>query len=204
MAESTQSGEFGGGIQITCILDEGAPVVTSRTYGPGGTYEDGLTWTTELRKGEPVTLSGETSNTYEACKGLPVVEQVSNGDDKVIGMIVSEPKLVKFPADTAAGDTLTKQLAGQYYRIATVEIWGGITAIRAAHILTTDTVAITPGVTTILDVDVSQVATDHDLVLNDVASGGLGFMSFHYLAKTTAGESHTILVGILALGSAAT
>ena len=203
MAESTISGEVGGGIQLTCILDEGNPTVGVRTYGPGGTYEKGLTFASELRKGEPVTLSGETSNTYEACKGMPVVEQVSNGDDKVIGMIVSEPRLVKFPATSGVADDLTKRLAAQYYRVATVEIWGGITAIRIAHLIRADAIAVTPGVFTILDLDVSQVKTDHDLVLNDVAAGGEGFMSFHYVAKGAA-ASYTILVGLWRLGTAAT
>ena len=203
MAESDISGEIGGGIQLTCILDEGSPTVGARTYGPGGTYEKGLTWGSELYKGEPVTLSDASENTYAACNGMPVVEQVSDDDDKVIGMIVSEPRLVKFPADTTAGDSWTKQLEGQYYRVATVEIWGGITAIRAAHLIRADAIAVTPGVLTILDVDVSQVTTDHDLVLNDVSENGAGFMPFHYVAKGAV-ASYTILVGIVALGTAET
>ena len=204
MAESAISGEVGGGIQLTCILDEGNPTVGARTYGPGGTYEKGLTWASELYKGEPVTLSGETSNTYEACKGMPVVEEVSNGDDKVIGMIVSEPRLVKFPATSAVANSLTNRLSGQYYRVATVEIWGGITAVRTAHLKTADAVAVVPGVRTSLDVDVSQSVADHDLVLNDVAAAaGVGFVSFHYAAKA-AGVDVTILVGIDRLGTAAT
>jgi len=203
MAESTISGEFGGGIPITCILDEGAPTVTARTYGPAGTFETGTTWAAELRKGEPVALSRETSNTYIACSGMPVVERVVTTEDFVIGMITSEPELIATPPDTAAGDSLTKRLAGKYYRKATVEIWGGITAIRTARLLTVDAIAVTPGVLTILDLDVSESIADHDLVLNDVASAGKGYMSFHYQAKVAAATA-TILVGIVALGSAAT
>lgn len=204
MAESTYATEYGGVLQIPCIIDEGAPTVTARTYGPGGTFEVGHTWATELRKNDVISLSGETSNTYETCKGMPVVETVTNADDKVFGMIISEPRLVVTPPSTAATNTLQERLDGQYYRVATVEIWGGITAIRTAHLLTADAVAIVPGVETTLDVDVSQSNTDHDLVLNDVASGGVGFMPLHYVAKTTAGTSYTILVGMTALGTAAT
>jgi hypothetical protein len=205
MAESTISGDFGGGIPISCILDEGAPTVTARTYGPGGTFETGLVHAAELRKGDPVALSVETSNTYIACAGMPVVERVSNGDDMIIGMIVSEPSVpVATPATSALADSLTKRLAGKYYRKATVEIWGGITAIRTAHLKTADAVAVTPGGLTLLDLDVSQSIADHDLVLNDIAGGaGAGYMPFHYQAKV-AGADVTILVGMVALGTAAT
>lgn len=205
MAESSISGDFGGGIPITCILDEGAPTVTARTYGPGGTFEAGIVYATELRKGDPVALSVETTNTYIACAGMPVVEQVSNGDDMVLGIITSEPSVpVTTPATSALADNLSKRLAGHYYRKATVEIWGGITAIRTAHLKTADAVAVTPGGLTLLDMDVSQSIADHDLVLNDIAGGaGAGYMSFHYQAKVAATDV-TILVGVVALGTAAT
>jgi len=204
MAESTISGDFGGGIPLTCILDEGNPTVNARTYGPAGTYELGLTWVAELRKGDPVALSVAASNTYIACSGMPVVEQVSNGDDLVIGIITSAPEPVITPANSTVANSLTKRLAAKYYRKATVEIWGGITAIRTAHLKTADAVAVTPGGITLLDLDVSQSIADHDLVLNDIDNGaGAGYMSFHYQAKV-AGADVTILVGIVALGTAAT
>lgn len=201
MAESTIAGDILGGIPLTCILDEGAITVTDRTFGSGGTYETGMTFATELREGDVVTLSDATSNTYEACKGMPVVETVSNGDDKVFGIITSSPRLVIMPANTAAGDSLTKRLAGQYYRVATVEVWGGITAVRTAHLKSLDAVAVVPGVLTTLDVDVSQSTADHDLVLNDIAAAaGAGFMPLHYAPKAAADV--TILVGIVGLGTA--
>ena len=205
MAESAISGEFGGGIPITCILDEGAPTVNARTYGPGGTFESGISWgVTELRKNDPVALSVETSNTYIACSGKPVVEQVSDGDDFVIGIITSEPQLITAPVTTGAAANLGLRLAGKYYREATVEIWGGITAIRAARLLTQNAVAITPGGLTLLDLDVSESIADHDLVLNDIAAGaGAGYMPFHYQAKAE-GADVTILIGFVALGTAAT
>jgi len=203
MAESMIAGDFLGGLPITCILDEGTPTVTDRTYGPGGTYETGMTFASELRVDDVVTLSGATSNTYAACKGMPVVETVSNGDDKVIGIITSTPMLVKMPATSTLGDSLTKRLAGQYYRVATVEVWGGITAIRTAHLKSLDAVAVVPGVLTTLDVDVSQSVADHDLVRNDIAAAaGRGFMPLHYAPKAAADV--TILVGIVGLGSATT
>lgn len=135
---------------------------------------------------------------------MPVVEQVSNGDNVVIGIITSTPQLINTPATSGVADSLTKRLAAKYYREATVEIWGGVTAIRTAHLKTLDAVAVTPGGVTLLDLDVSQSIADHDLVLNDVAAGaGAGYMSFHYQAKV-AGADVSILIGIVALGTAAT
>lgn len=202
MAESNIAGDTLGGIPLTCILDEGAITVTDRMYGAGGTYEQGFAYASELREGDVVTLSDETTNTYDACKGMPVVETVANADDKVIGIITSSPRPVIMPASTGVADTLEKRLDAQYYRVATVEIWGGITAIRTAHLKTADVAAVVPGVSTSLDVDVSQSVADHDLVLNDVGTGA-GFMSFHYAAQA-AGADVTLLVGIVGLGTAAT
>jgi|LGVF01.1.fsa_nt_gb hypothetical protein len=202
MAESEYAGEIGGtGLQLTCILNEGAPTVTARTYGPGGTYETGHTWASELRKGDVVTIDASTNCTFEACRGLPCMEPVSNGDDKVSGIILTEPKHAVVPGTSAAADTLVERLAGKYYRVATVEIWAGITAVRKAHVLCIGTGAITPGSTTELDVDVSQSTTDHDLVLNDRT--GTGFIPFHYVPDDS-GVSYSCLVGVHTLGTATT
>lgn len=202
MAELAIAADTRGGIPYTCILDEGTITVASRTYGPGGTFEDGLVYANELRVDDIVCLSSETACTPEATDLLPVVEQVSNTDDKVFGIITSTPRLWG-KAPTATSTTIADRLAGKYCRVATVEIWAGITAIRSAHLITANAIAITPGVLTILDLDVSQCNTDHDFVLNDVASAGAGYMPLHYVAQQAA-SSHTILVGIVGLGTAAT
>ena len=200
MAESEYAGQYGGGKTLTCILNEGAPTVTARTYGPAGTYETGHTWATELRKDDLVAIEPSSNCTYEACQGLPCVETVATGVDLVIGQIVSEPRLVVAPGTSAVADTLAERLAGKYYRVASVEIWGGITAIRKAHVLSLGNAAITPGSTTELDVDVSQSTTDHDFVLNDVT--GAGFIPFHYVPGSAG--SYSCLVGIYTLGTATT
>lgn len=202
MAELNIAADTLGGIPLTCILDEGAITVASRTYGPGGTFEAGLTYASELREGDIVCLSSETACTPEATDLMPVVEQVSNGDDKVFGIIRSTPRLWG-KAPIATSTTLADRLTGNYCRVATVEVWAGITAIRTAHLKTVDAIAIVPGILTTLDLDVSQCNADHDFVLNDVASGGAGYMPLSYVAKQAA-ASHTILVGIVGLGTAAT
>jgi len=201
MAELAIAADTLGGIPLTCILDESTITVAGRTYGPGGTYENGIVYANELRVGDIVTLSVETACTPEATDLMPVVEQVSNGDDLVFGVITSTPRLWG-KAPTATSTALADRLAGEYCRIATVEIWAGITAIRSAHLITADAVAVVPGDVTHLDLDVSQCNTDHDFVLNDIASAGAGYMALHYVAKQAA-ASHTILVGIVGLGTAA-
>lgn len=203
MAELAIAGDVRGGLPLTCILDEGAITVVSRTYGPGGTYDIGISFASELRVNDIVCLSSETACTPEATDLMPVVEQVSNGDDKVFGVIMSEPRLMG-SAPAASSSSLADRLAGNYCRVATVEVWAGLTAIRSAHLITADAVNVVPGVTTLLDLDVSQCNTDHDFVLNDVAAAaGAGYMPLHYVAKQAA-SSHTILVGIVGLGTAAT
>lgn len=203
MAELAIAADTLGGIPLTCILDESTITVAGRTYGPGGTYEDGIVYSNELREGDIVTLSQDAACTPEATDLMPVVEKVSNADDLVIGVITSTPRQWgKSP--TATSTTLADRLAGKYCRIATVEIWGGITAIRSAHLITADEIHVVPGDTDVLDLDVSQCNTDHDFVLNDIAAGaGAGYMALHYVAKQAA-ASHTILVGIVGLGTAAT
>jgi len=190
MAASTIAGQYGGGIPITCILKEGNITVSSRTYGPGGTYETGMTFATELRKGMVVSLSTDTGNTYTATEGLPVVTAPSNGVNTLIGMIVSEPRFVATP--TSSQTTWATMLSSKYYRVATVEIWGGITAIRAMDVVCTTT-PVVPGVVTTLSVDASASAAAYKPSLVDDTTNGLGFTPLHYCAS---GGTYTVLCGI--------
>lgn len=204
MAVSTIAGDIGGGLKLTCILDEGAPTVSDNITDQSGAKITGLTWASALQKNEWVALSAETSNTYDACHGLPVVEAVSNGDDLVVGRIVSEPQMKVMPASSAVADSLTKRLAGEYYRVATVEIFA-CSAAMDVTLVTADAVAVTPGGVSLLDVDVSETASAEGLTVNDVAgaAGSADMFSFHYQAKA-AGATVTILLGIKGFGTAAT
>jgi len=204
MATSDISGDFGGGIKLTCILDEGNPTVSDNMIDQSGAKVTGLTWASALRKGEWVALSTATSNTYTACDGMPVTETVSNADDFVIGRIVSEPQPVVMPASSSVANSLTKRLAGKYYRVATVEVYV-CTATVEATLKTANAVAVTPGGVSLLDVDVSESAGVEVLTVNDVAAaaGSANWFSFHYQAKA-AGAEVTILLGIKGFGTAAT
>lgn len=198
------SGDFGGGLKLTCILDEGNPTVSDNMIDQAGAKVSGLAWASALRKGEWIALSKESSNTYAACDGLPVVEAVSDTDDLVMGRIISEPQLVAMPASSVVADSLTKRLAGKYYRIATVEIYGCST-IAEATLKTANAAAVVPGTTGLLDVDVSETAGVEGLTVNDVAAaaGSAHWFSFHYQAQA-AGQTVTVLLGIKGFGTAAT
>lgn len=204
MATSDISGDIGGGILVTCILDEGAPTVSDSIVDQSGATVTGLTWASALKKNEWVALSAETSNTYAACNGMPVVEAVSNGDDLVVGRIVSTPQIMVVPATSGVADSLTKRLAAQYYSVATVEIMV-CTSIMEVTLKTADAVAVTPGGVSLLDVDVSESAGSEGLTVNDVAgaAGSANWFSFHYQAKA-AGAEVTILLGVKGFGTAAT
>jgi len=204
MATSDISGDFGGGSLLTCILDEGNPTVSDNIIDQSGAKVTGLTWASALKKNEWVALSVETSNTYAACNGMFVVEAVSNGDDFVVGRIVSTPQIEVMPATSGVADSLTKRLAARYYRVATVEIMV-CTSIMEVTLKTADAVAVTPGGVSLLDVDVSESAGEEGLTVNDIAgaAGSASWFSFHYQAKV-AGATVTILLGVKGFGTAAT
>lgn len=191
------------GPKITCILEEGAP-----TVGTGYTSTNlklgVVTWASELRKGEIVAIDPSTTNTHEACLGLPVVRAVANGDATILGIIETEPYLEKTIPNTAAGDSLAKRLAGEYYRVATVRFFG-VMAVGPAVLYTDDKAAVVPGVVGTLKVDVSRSAgAGNGLVLNDVANGGTGIFSFHYCAKVAGGSEYSLLCGFTGMLTGAT
>lgn len=203
MAESTIPGDFKGGINITCILDEGAPTIAARVFAKTGSYDAGFTLASEISVDSIVSLSSETDCTYAATQGLPVVERVTTTDQKVIGVVISEPRWVKIPVTTGGCDTLAKRLAGKWYRIATVEIWGGITKITSAKFTSAGTAAVVPGVPGTVTLDVSETLATGRLCLTDVANSGTGFVPLTYVASS-GGVITSILVGINDLGTALT
>ena len=200
MAVSTIAQYTGGGIKLPCILAEGAPTVTKMTMGEDGYFDTGIVWESRLDKGSWVVPDVQEENTYEATKGLPVVKAITNGT-LLVGQIVSEPTLVKAPATSAAADTHAKRLAGQYYRVATVE-WFGLTGVAKAVLNTANAAAIVPGVAATLLIDASAsvalAAVDPQgpvtIGVVDVESGGSGIISFHYAAQEIGGQ-YNLLVG---------
>ena len=202
---SAIAGNYEGGIKITCILDEGAPTIVD-SFDQMGLKAKSYTFATPLAYGDVVAISNDTAATYAACGGNPLVEKPANGETLVIGRIVSVPELQTMAANDAAADTLAERLAGDYYRTATVEIWGGITKIMEATLMQDGSNACAPGVGATLSFNItSGYATDDAaLQLDAVASGGVGIIPFHYAAAGSDGDTLTILVGLTGMLIAAT
>lgn len=199
MTDNTSSiaGNYEGGLKITCILDEGAPTIVE-SFDQMGLKATSYTFATPLAFGDVVAISNDTAGTYAACGGLPLVEKPANGETLVIGRIISAPKLQTMASADAAADTLAERLAGDYYRTAVVEIWGGITKIMEATVMQDGSNACVQGVGSTLKFNItSGYATDDAaLQLDSVASGGVGVIPFHYAAAGTDGDTITVLVGL--------
>ena len=196
MATSAISSDFGFVTQLTCILKEG-DVTFGRSLTAGG-YLNTATPATPL-DGQWVALSDDESNTFDATGGLPVVTAPANGKNLLIGKVIDTPTWVVEP--TANQSTWADMLASGYYRTATVEVFP--MSICKATLITTNTAAIVPGTVGILKVDASDTAaaTDGNLSVVDVASGGSNDMfSFHYQAKESS-VTTSILVGRKGFGT---
>lgn len=203
MVVSTIAGDYDLGLKVTCILNEGNPTVGDGFDGTGRKTKV-TTWANQMYKGQVVAIDPSTCNTYEACGGLFVVKPVEDTDETVIGIIATEPELVVQPPSSGVADSLTKRLAGKYYRQATVRILA-FNVIQDATLVTADAVACIPGVAGKLIVDVSESGSENaGLVLNDIASGGsANIIPLNYQAKA-AGATVTIQVGITGMMNAQT
>lgn len=184
----------------TCILDEGAPTVSS-AYDAFGQKQTVVTWAAELHAGDWVAISNDTGNTYVATGGLPVVQKAVTTETLVIGQIVDIPTdgKAKMPANTAAGDSWAKQLAGGYYRKARVKLYGGIVALKKATVMCDGTNATVPGVGSTLKFNITSGYSGHKLVFDSAASDGVGVIPFHYVPAGTNGDLYSCLVGVTAM-----
>lgn len=197
MAVSTIAGNYGGGIPLTCILNEGAPTVTASGsyYGETGETEKVLTWAAPIAENDWVAISDDVLCMYEECDGSPVMELPDNGDTLMIGRVVSTPKLQRMPANDAAANDLDERLAGDYYRTAVVEIFGGVTAIIKARVMCDGSNTVVPGVSTYLDFNMAQSAAKHELAF-DMTGAGVGVIPFHDVPNAANGTEYSCLVGI--------
>jgi hypothetical protein len=199
------AGNFPGAnnTRITCILQEGAPTVGT-SYDQNGRSMTTMTWQAELAEGDYVALANDTECTFAATEGTPVVEKAGDSETLVIGKIISTPKLNRMPANTAAGDSLTKRLVGGYYRVANVQILGGIQMVAKAEIMCDGSHACVPGVGSTLKFNITSSYVKHKLCFDSVASGGVGVIPFHYVPAGSDGDLYSCLVGITGLLIAAT
>jgi len=191
--------DYKGGVEITCILDEGAPTVSERVYGRDGTYDIGLTWANEIKKDQWVAISNDSAVTAAATNGVPVLEKPVNAETLTVGFVKVEPRRNKMPPNSAAADTLAKRLAGGYYRYATVVLMGGITAVMGATVTCDGTNATVPGVGTTLKYNITSGVNTGGLQLDSAASGGAGVIPFHNVPAGTNGDKYSCTVGLTAL-----
>jgi len=208
---SYYAGNYGRGIVITCILNEGAPTVTGRTYDELGENAKGIVYASELTENDSVAIANDSSVTFDDCNGIPVVEKPSNGEQLVVGKIVGTPRIVKTPPNSAAADTLSERISGGYYRIANVELMAGITSIQKATVMCDGSNATVPGDGTTLKLNItSEFDSDrfddgnNTMQLDTVASGGTGLIPFHYVPAGTDGDTYSCLVGVTGLITAVT
>lgn len=197
------AGNYPGGIRVTCILDEGAPTIID-SFDQMGREAKSYTFATPLKEGDIVALSASTECTYEACGGIPCVELPNDGETTVLGQIVSTPKLQKMAASDTPADSLAKRLAGEYYRVAAVEIWGGITKVKKANVMQNGSNAVVVGQSTILHYNITRGTALQELCFDCEANGGVGVVAMHYCAAGSNGNTLSCLVGINGILDAAT
>lgn len=200
---SAIAGNYAGGVRVTCILDEGAPTIVD-SFDQVGLEATAYTFATPLKEGDIVALSNDVGCTYALTKGNPVVERPVDGETLVLGRIVSVPQLQAMPANDAAANTLAERLAGEYFRMAIVEVWGGITKVLSANVMQNGANAVVVGQSTILHFNITRTTALHELCFDCEANGGVGVVAMHYCAAGTDADTLTCLVGINGLLDAAT
>ena len=200
MAASSIAGNMGFVRQVSVILKEGNITVSSSAYGPFGKTTV-CTLASEICMGDVVALSPDTANTYDACGGNFVVAPIANGVDLAIGIIIDEPKWVRQPATSQT--TWATMLAGEYYRIATVELFIPMSIFKAT-LVCANVAAIVPGTAERIDIDASASIAAHGLSVVDVDSGGSANMiPLTYVAKAATG-SFSVLIGFKGFGTVTT
>ena len=200
-----------GGVKRTCWLDEGDITLTNGRGLGGGTVPI-VSGDAEISNGMVVSVSGDTGNTWENTGGSPVVRRVADGDDLLMGVVISEPEeMERRPVDqaaAAAASTLALRLAGRHLRSATV--WfPNVIAMTKARLKYANNVIVTPGATGLLNIDVSECVADGGITVNDVALdnnnpvGSTSLCSMHYQAKSGAADVPIMLafVGGKTLGA---
>lgn len=143
---TTEAGWYGGGKEITCILNEGDITVTSGAHVASGTLGYSVVALAgELDKGDFVAIDEDANNSYANTNGIPAVVS-ANASTGLWGIVKSEPVWYgTFPqtarTESSAWDTM---LTNTEYRIATVEFVGVISIFKAAVDGTADLVPGAP------------------------------------------------------------
>lgn len=188
------------GPRQTCILNEGAPTFTASgtVFDPLNTTSKVISWATPLTVGNMVAICVETTCTWAATGGIPVVEKPTDGEAYVYGIVVSLPEAPTFPSSSLAADTLAERLAGEFYRVAEVEFFG-IDRFVKAEVYQDGSNAVAVGTTATLKHNLTSDYADNDtteIKLTAVASGGTGTVAMHHVAAGSAADVSNCLVGL--------
>ena len=128
-----KAGLYGGGLELTCILYEGA--ITS-TAGTSVFVENGAlgklshSFAAPISEGDFVAIHNNAANDYDACNGLPVVMGAITTTTGFCGIVKSQPVWHKIPTSAGTHGTPATNLSNGWYRVATVVFPGVSMAVR--------------------------------------------------------------------------
>lgn len=178
----TVAGDFGLGMPMTVLLDEGA-IVVSEGLSPTGRTQKSYAFSAPVKVGDIVELFEDASITFDATGGLPVMRKPRNDGNGagVYGrvLVIDVPRRV--PAEGEDTSDLADRLAGGYLRTATVEIMG-LKGASVFEVKQDASNALGIGASGKLSPEYNEsgIATGHIKV---VTSGGtLPMRSFHHIA----------------------
>ena len=199
MAESTIAGDYPFmGSVVPMILSEGTMTVTARVYNTRGNYDTGVTFASELRKGDPVALAYGERIKYATSGGLSMATRITNATGKQMrGRIVSEPRWIGAPPSSAGTyPNLSTNITNKRVRIADVELWG-VQKVHACKLTTANLGEIIIGKATGVAVSAASSYSSHKVCVEDDAStaGEISFINLTYHGKDTAGTAYTVLIG---------
>ena len=176
-----KAGLYGGGLEITCILYEGAITVTAGTsifVENGALGKDSITLAAAISEGDFVGIHVDSANDYDSCGGLPVM-QLADATTGWMGIVKSQPVWHKIPSSTQSSWNAAR-LSNGFYRIATVVMPGVSMAFKSMSFET----SVLSGSPVQWDISVDG--------FNDTGTTFGGIFSFHDASTT----QENMLIGV--------
>jgi hypothetical protein len=180
--------------KMTCILEEGA-ITVSDGYNPRGTKELNANPAAPIAEGDLVYLIAGTKNLCAECRKNPVVAKLAAGTFYA-GRVTSTPQwkhtpAVSMPVTDCDNADWAAVLAGEYYRLASVEFFG-LTGAFEGVVTADGSNEVAIGAPGDLKWDVSLGT------FVPAASGGAGLLPLHYVPAGVASDTYSIMLGVLA------
>jgi hypothetical protein len=180
--------------KMTCILEEGALTVGDG-YNTQGEKVTTATPAAPVVVNDLVYLIAGVKNLCVETGNKPVVAKLAAGTFYA-GRVTSTPQWKSTPAaDMAFTDCDNADwaaiLAGEYYRIASVEFFG-VTGAFEGTVTADGSNEVAVGAIADLEWDVSLGT------FIPVGSGGTGLLPMHYVPTGSSGDLYSIMIGVLA------